>query len=175
MRVLVALDGGPLDEALCRASAYLCERGRDNAVLVTVLDPSVARETMSASSRTGVPPPGATTSGLSLNLPSVTPVPAEARDQAVQRVVSEQESRLHDLTAAFFGHVPTEVRIVLADDPARAIVEQADHEGVDGIAVGAKRRSGLAGLLGTVASAVVRTSPVPVLVIREGMRGTETA
>lgn len=172
MRVLVALDGGPLDEALCRSSAYLCERGRDTAVLVTVLDPAVARETVSASSRTGVPPPSATASGLALNLPTVAPVPAEDRDQAVQRVVDEHESRLRHFTSEFFEHVPTGVRVVLSDDAAKAIIEQAEEEGVDGIAVGARRRSGLAALLGTVASAVVRSSPVPVLVIREGMRGT---
>jgi len=51
--------------------------------------------------------------------------------------------------------------------PARTIVEYADEEGFDHIVMGSHGRSGVSRvLLGSVAEAVVRRSPVPVTVTR---------
>ncbi|MFB6121328.1 MAG: universal stress protein [Halobacteriaceae archaeon] len=51
--------------------------------------------------------------------------------------------------------------------PSRTIVEYADEEGVDHIVMGSHGRSGVSRiLLGSVAEAVVRRSPVPVTIVR---------
>jgi nucleotide-binding universal stress UspA family protein len=51
--------------------------------------------------------------------------------------------------------------------PSRAIVEYTDDHDVDGIVMGSHGREGVARvLLGSVAEAVVRRSPVPVTVVR---------
>jgi nucleotide-binding universal stress UspA family protein len=51
--------------------------------------------------------------------------------------------------------------------PSRAIVEWADEHDVDGIVIGSHGREGVTRvLLGSVAEAVVRRSPVPVTVVR---------
>ncbi|ELZ25727.1 UspA domain-containing protein [Halosimplex carlsbadense 2-9-1] len=51
--------------------------------------------------------------------------------------------------------------------PIRAIVEFADENGIDQIVMGSHGRSGVTRiLLGSVAEAVVRRSPVPVTVVR---------
>jgi nucleotide-binding universal stress UspA family protein len=51
--------------------------------------------------------------------------------------------------------------------PSRVIVEYADEHDVDGIVMGSHGRKGVSRiLLGSVAEAVVRNSPVPVTVVR---------
>ena len=51
--------------------------------------------------------------------------------------------------------------------PSRAIVEHADEVGADQIVMGSHGRSGVSRiLLGSVAEAVVRRSPVPVTIVR---------
>lgn len=51
--------------------------------------------------------------------------------------------------------------------PARAIVEWAENNDVDGIIIGSHGRTGVTRvLLGSVAETVVRRSPVPVTVVR---------
>ena len=167
MRVLVSLDGS-LDDAICRVSAYLCEAGRDSAVLFSAIHPDAARETI-ASHGTG-PIPQATSTGGLLNVPQVPARPAEARDQAVQRVSDGRRVELRTLAERYFGHVPVEVRVEIAADTADAILEATRDVSADGIAVGAKKQSGLAAaILGSVAADLLRRSPVPVLVIREDM------
>jgi len=57
---------------------------------------------------------------------------------------------------------------VVAGIPAEDIVEYANAEGIDMIVMGTHGRSGLNRvLLGSVTERVVRTSPVPVLTVRE--------
>ena len=167
MRVLVSLDGKQ-DEAICAVAAYLCEAGRDSVVLFTVVHPDEAKGTLAGA--VGRPAQRVTDTGMLLNIPSVTPPAAEARDQAVQRVVDGRSAVLRGLGERYFSHVPVDVRVDIAADPADAILEAAREERVNGMAVGAREQSGLAAaILGSVAQDLVRRSPVPVLVIREGM------
>lgn len=173
MRVIVALDGGPLDTAVCNASAYLCEEGRDTVVLATIVGTREARETISSSARTGSPPPSATPSGVSLPIDPTPARASETRDQAVQRVIDDRVIQLRGLAEKHFSHVPSQVRVEIDDDVPGAIIRVAREAGANGVAVGARRQSSLStALLGSVATDLVRNSPVPVLIIREGMAGT---
>lgn len=167
MHVLVALDG-LIDDALCRASAYLCEAGRDSAVILAIVDPRDARETVSG--RSDVPRAVATQTGTLLSAGGGTPHAAEARDQAVQRVLDARRAQVEGLAHRYFQHVPVDTHVEISGDPADEILRKAREIEANGIAVGAQKQSSLAAaILGSVAADVVRRSPVPVLVIREDM------
>jgi nucleotide-binding universal stress UspA family protein len=81
----------------------------------------------------------------------------------------EQEKRAEDLKAIR----PDEERVrcehrLLQGDPADSIVKLAKEEGADLIVMSTHGRTGLARLLmGSVAEAVVRQAPCPVLTIRQ--------
>jgi nucleotide-binding universal stress UspA family protein len=65
------------------------------------------------------------------------------------------------------SHVPVERRL-LAGDPAEAIIRLAQTEDVDMIVMGTHGRRGLTRLLmGSVAEAVVRAAPCPVLTVKQ--------
>jgi len=65
------------------------------------------------------------------------------------------------------SHIPVERRL-LAGDPADAIIHLAQTEDVDLIVMGSHGRRGLTRLLmGSVAEAVVRAAPCPVLTVKQ--------
>lgn len=65
------------------------------------------------------------------------------------------------------SHVPVERRL-LAGDPADAIIRLAESENIDLIVMGTHGRRGLRRLLmGSVAEAVVRAAPCPVLTVKQ--------
>jgi len=66
-----------------------------------------------------------------------------------------------------------DLRALVVDGiPAHRIVEVAQREGADLIVMGSHGRSGFARLMmGSVAEAVTRKSPVPVTVVKNGMNG----
>ena len=65
------------------------------------------------------------------------------------------------------SHIPVERRL-LAGDPADAIIRLAQTEAADLIVMGTHGRRGLARLLmGSVAEAIVRAAPCPVLTVKQ--------
>ena len=65
------------------------------------------------------------------------------------------------------SNIPVERRL-LAGDPADAIIRLAESENADMIVMGTHGRRGLTRLLmGSVAEAVVRTAPCPVLTVKQ--------
>jgi len=70
------------------------------------------------------------------------------------------------------SHVPVEHRL-LAGDPADAIIRLAESDNIDLIVMGTHGRRGLRRLLmGSVAEAVVRAAPCPVLTVKQPVRTT---
>lgn len=68
------------------------------------------------------------------------------------------------------------VRRLLAGDPADAIVRTAESENVDLIVMGTHGRRGITRLLmGSVAEAVVRRAPCPVLTVKQPVRAASGA
>jgi nucleotide-binding universal stress UspA family protein len=59
---------------------------------------------------------------------------------------------------------------VLGGEPSRLVVSLAHKEEVDLVAISGRGRGGAGGALGSVAERILRTSPVPVLLIRGGAR-----
>lgn len=71
---------------------------------------------------------------------------------------------LSEVAESFDGDVDLDV---VVGRPSRVIVEYADEHDIDAIVMGSHGRDGLSRiLLGSVAEAVVRRSPVPVTVVR---------
>ena len=89
-------------------------------------------------------------------------------DAAEVQVVGEVEAYLEAVAERLERRGLTRVRrLVGHDEPATAIVETVRRDGVDLIAMATHGRSGLRRVLvGSVAEAVVRAVPVPVLLLR---------
>jgi nucleotide-binding universal stress UspA family protein/pimeloyl-ACP methyl ester carboxylesterase len=89
------------------------------------------------------------------------------------------DGHLSDLQLTLASWVATtdapDVRTRLAEgDPAKEIVRAAGEEGCDLIVLGTHGRSGLRRvLMGSVAEAVSRTAPCPVITVRPGVRAAE--
>ncbi|HYB42488.1 MAG TPA: universal stress protein [Candidatus Methylomirabilis sp.] len=115
----------------------------------------------------------ARSSGATVRLLHVAPVPGERvsadgrlvayASQEMERVEMDRRDHLKMAEAELEG-VPVE-SVVRFGDPAREILVEADAFGADLIAVTDHRRGWLRRLLGGVVDAVLRRSPVPVLLL----------
>ncbi|WP_121820508.1 universal stress protein [Halostella salina] len=139
-RILVAYDGSPQSEdALDYA---LTEHAGDELVLLYAIDPGEA----------GYGGRAATPS-----------YPEEWYEEAREDAAETLSSAADRADAA---GVDAETAIEVGG-PANAIVEYAEAEDIDHIVTGSHGRSGVTRiLLGSVAEAVIRRSPVPVTVVR---------
>jgi len=102
--------------------------------------------------------------GLSLDTPGLR-----------SRLAAGAEEELRSVIPAASEDTRIETR-VLHGSPYREIVRLASEELVDLVIMGTHGRSGLGRwLLGSVAEQVIRRSPSPVMVVREGGAGFEAA
>ena len=91
------------------------------------------------------------------NDPEIDPEGDEHAEQAVQRVVSEANSRALDQEV---------VSSILRGQPASAVLQYANDHDIDLVVVGTHARTGIDRLMvGSVAERIVRESPVPVVTI----------
>ncbi|QLH84254.1 universal stress protein [Halosimplex pelagicum] len=139
-RILVPVDGS---EQAHRAFEFVAEEfGDAEVVLLHVVNPAEAGYSAQAS------------------IPSFSEEWYESEKAAAEELFSEIEA-LADGTDL---SIEREIEV---GKPIRVIVEFADESGVDQIVMGSHGRSGVTRiLLGSVAEAVVRRSPVPVTVVR---------
>jgi universal stress protein A len=87
--------------------------------------------------------------------------------QALRDVKPQVEQRLLERTKDRPASVALRTAVLEAASPTSALLEYAKREQVDLIVTATHGRSGLSHLLlGSVAEKLVRTSPVPVLVVR---------
>jgi nucleotide-binding universal stress UspA family protein len=92
----------------------------------------------------------------------------DAPELAVARAVAEARAYLAEFPARF-PRVPVDQTIVVEGPPAEKIGEVARQVGADLIVMATHGRSGLGrAVFGSVADAVVRTSPIPVLLVPAG-------
>jgi len=139
-RILVPVDGS---EQAHRAFEFVAEEfGDAEVVLLHVINPAEAGYSAQAS------------------IPSFSEEWYESERAAAEELFSE-------IAALADGTDLSTEREIEVGKPIRAIVEFADENGVDQIVMGSHGRSGVTRiLLGSVAEAVVRRSPVPVTVVR---------
>lgn len=139
-RILVPVDGS---EQAHRAFEFVAEEfGDAEVVLLHVINPAEAGYSAQAS------------------IPSFSEEWYES-----ERIAAEE--LFEEIDALADGTDLSTEREIEVGKPIRAIVEFADENGVDQIVMGSHGRSGVTRiLLGSVAEAVVRRSPVPVTVVR---------
>jgi len=139
-RILVPVD---TSQQAHRAAAFVAEEFSDaTMVLLHVIDPADAGYSAQAS------------------IPSFSEEWYQQEQSKSERLFDEIEAELGDDAPA----IETTVEV---GKPVRTIVEYADEEEIDQIVMGSHGRSGVTRiLLGSVAEAVVRRSPVPVTVVR---------
>ena len=165
MKVVVAYDGGDAGDRAISAIANWIRTTQAEVHMLTVLDPSNTNETSMPPGVHGFQPAG-TWSGQPVDVHEPLPMLAETRSQAIEGARSVAEERLQDVAHKNFGGVSVAVHAELSGHTAEAIVAEAKRLGADVIAVGAHGHGGLRhALMGSVAEKVIRTSPVPVLVI----------
>ncbi|WP_255192512.1 universal stress protein [Natronobeatus ordinarius] len=84
--------------------------------------------------------------------------------------VDSERERAEGLLEAVAADVPDDVDVTTVaefGDPAETVVEYASRNGVDHVVIGSHGRSGVKRLvLGSVAEAVSRQSPIPVSIVR---------
>jgi nucleotide-binding universal stress UspA family protein len=104
--------------------------------------------------------------------------PSGAGGQRARDLHSEDSLALHRLLDEVRPpdpRVPFETRLVRGD-PAVALAELVEREAIDLIVMAARRRGGLSKLvLGSVATAVLRTAVCPVLTLRTSSLGAAVA
>ncbi|WP_436907480.1 universal stress protein [Halosimplex marinum] len=139
-RILVPVDGS---EQAHRAFEFVAEEfGGAEVVLLHVVNPAEAGYSAQAS------------------IPSFSEEWYESERAAAEELFDE----IADLADGTDLSIEREIEV---GKPIRVIVEFAEEVGVDQIVMGSHGRSGVTRiLLGSVAEAVVRRSPVPVTVVR---------
>jgi nucleotide-binding universal stress UspA family protein len=150
MRVLVAIEPGPAAEAVVLATSHLVGAA-DEVHLLTVIQREALR--VKGSHRRAVPAEGPTGSAV---------------DRAHHlHWLTALGARLLGDRAYWTAHVRFE------DDVTETILDVADEVQAHGIAVGSSRGGPARALAGCITDALLRESPVPVLVIRQGMQVPE--
>jgi nucleotide-binding universal stress UspA family protein len=139
-RVLVPLDGSP--QAWAALEHVLGEYPDARLTALTVINPIEAGHSAETA------------------LPSA----AEAWYQSAREAAERRFDEAAELAAERGTAFDTAIEV---GRPTRVIVEYAEEHGVDHVVMGSHGRTGVSRfLLGSVAEAVVRRSPVPVTVVR---------
>jgi nucleotide-binding universal stress UspA family protein len=144
-RILIPLDGSPLAERILEPAQTLGRLWKADYTLFRVVHP-------------------VTVAALEPVNYSIAAVDNEALDEAKRKALDYLEALAVPARAEAFG---VRTRVGVREQPALAILEEAERQEVDAIAIETHGRRGLARLfLGSVADKVVRGATVPVLIHR---------
>lgn len=101
-----------------------------------------------------------------VNTASMSDLPMESSWEGLSQALEEEGETALGAVQTRAAGVPVETTL-LEGSPAREIVDHAGSRDCDVVVMGTHGRSGVSRLLlGSVAERVVRTSPVPVLILR---------
>lgn len=167
MRIVVTSDGSPLSERAIAALAPWIRAWGAETWLLSVVDPRESHEVISEPGRPPAPASGLA-SAPSLGGEHIAPAPmvAVSRGQALEAARTGTEDALRDLAARYLAGIDVNVRAAFGENAAEAIAEFVSEEKPDFVALSTHGRSGLGqALLGSTASAVIRHSKVPVIVV----------
>jgi nucleotide-binding universal stress UspA family protein len=147
--ILVPLDGSELAERALAAALELKAKFGSRLILVRSVEPA---------SHHLVQAPGVMES----------PAAAVANVELIQKMTEAEQSEAHTYLGALRDKLGADVEaLVIEDDAADAIVQTAAEKQAGLIVMSSHGRGGLGRLVfGSVADAVLRRSPVPVLLLR---------
>jgi nucleotide-binding universal stress UspA family protein len=174
VRVLVALDTSDVGETAVAVIGAWAGTMLLEVTLLSVVHGDETRQNAERSTSRAFVAPEASGAGAmlavggSLYVDDVGGDPSTVEDhgQALVRARSEREAYLRAVAARHLPDAKATVQVEFSDDTAQAIVAAAQSLGVDAIALATHGRSGLRHVvMGSVAEAVTRQSPVPVIVI----------
>jgi len=93
-------------------------------------------------------------------------VPYASINQFEKEIIEGAETRLHEFTDQYFNETPRTKTAVVSGDASAEIMRYIESEGIDLVIMGTHGRKGLDKVIfGSVAERVVKTAPVPVLVV----------
>lgn len=167
MRVLISLDGSELAERVLDTLAPWLRTWEAEVVLLTILDPRDTHEAVAESGRPVAPAAGIDISPT-LGGVAIQPSPAVIidRGRALEAVRVNTEDELRTAAGKCLQDVAVSVHAVFAEDAAEGIAAFVPEHAIDFVAMSTHGRSGISqALLGSVAGAVVRHCPVPVILI----------
>lgn len=167
MRIVVTSDGSPLSERAIAALAPWIRRWSAETWLLSVVDPRESHDVLSEPGRPVAPAKGLSTAPA-LGGAQISPAPtvSVSRGQSLEAARTATEDALRDLAARYLQGIDVKVRAAFGDNAAEAIAQFVGEEQPDFVALSTHGRSGLGqALLGSTASAVVRHSKVPVIVV----------
>lgn len=99
----------------------------------------------------------------------VTSFPTEPSVTAVERAQEQADEIIEAAASIADGHEQPIKTEIIHGNPAKSIIQYAEENDIDHIVIGSKGRSGVQRLLlGSVAETVVRRSPTPVTIARDG-------
>ncbi len=171
-KILATLDGSPISRAILPVLGQIARAMDADVELLTVVNqaestPITRPEEMTPKVDIAglVTPPTMQADVLHTQLEARY---AESREQAVQRLEHEGSEFLAEEARSLKAQgLRVQERVVMDDDPARAIIDFAKREGVDMIAMATHGRTGLREVVqGSVAEAVVKSGVAPVLLVR---------
>lgn len=166
MKALIALDESEHAGKTLAAVGGWANTWGVEVLLLNVIKPDTLHDTAGGHKYTHALTPAGTMAGHALHTAEPLPVMAEDRTQAIERALGEHEEHLLDIAKQFLPGVNAAAQAEVSDQIAETIVEVAAREKADLIVVGTHGRTGLShALLGSVAEAVIRQSPLPVLVV----------
>jgi universal stress protein A len=149
MKIIVALDRTEKDAAVLRTAADLARAMRAEVVLLNVVNPLI----------------------------DAAHVLALSTGEAMERVTAERQRYLDERARQFpDGAVQTVVASTRhGEDVAGCVARVAKEHSADLLVIASKRATGLSGLLGSVAQALLRIGPCPIVVVppdrRAGTKG----
>ena len=93
-------------------------------------------------------------------------VPHPSINKFEQEIIEGAEKKLYEFIDQYFKEYPGTKTAVVAGDASEEIINYVESQGIDLIIMGTHGRKGIdKALFGSVAERVVKTSPVPVLVV----------
>lgn len=166
MKVLIAVDGGETSERVFAAVGPWARATSADVHLLAVLHPKDVHGTMAPTGFTHSVTPQGTATGTLMHAEEPVMHAAEDRSQAFARLTVEFESRLRELARRHLAGLQLTTSVEQSEKTDHEIVRTAAAHGAALITMGSHGRAGVArAILGSVAEAVVRRSPVPVLVV----------
>ena len=93
-------------------------------------------------------------------------VPHPSINKFEKKIIEGAEKKLYEFIDQHFKEYPGTKTVVVAGDASEEIINYAESQGIDLIIMGTHGRKGLDKVIfGSVAERVVKTAPVPVLVV----------